>query len=44
MSYREYKSLQRQERERKERRHRKNKNSDTILSAPDKTQIGRAHV
>ncbi len=39
MSYREYKSLQRQERERKERRHRKNKNSDTILSAPDKTLL-----
>lgn len=39
MSYREYKSLQRQERERKERRHRKNNNSDTILSAPDKTLL-----
>lgn len=39
MSYREYKSLQRQERERKERRQRKSKNSDTILSAPDKTLL-----
>lgn len=36
MSYREYKSPQRQERERKERRRRK-KDSDVILSAPDKS-------
>lgn len=39
MSYREYKSLQRQERERKERRHRKKNESDTILSAPDKALL-----
>lgn len=39
MSYREYKSLQRQERERKERRRRKKNDSDTILSAPDKTLL-----
>lgn len=37
MSYREYKSPQRQERERKERR--RKKNSDVILSSPDKSLL-----
>ncbi len=37
MSYREYKSQQRQELERQERRRNRKKNSDVILSAPDKS-------
>ncbi len=37
MSYREYKSLKRLEEERKEKRRHKKNNSDTILSAPDKS-------
>ncbi len=39
MSYREYKSPQRQERERKEIRRRKKKDSDTIISPPDKSLL-----
>ncbi len=39
MSYREYKSPQRQERERKEKRRRRKKNSDIILSPPDKSLL-----
>lgn len=39
MSYREYKSPQRQERERKERRRRRKKDSDIILSPPDKSLL-----
>ena len=37
MSYREYKSPKRLEEERKEKRRHKKNNSDTILSAPDKS-------
>lgn len=39
MSYREYKSTKRLERERKEMRRRKKNDSDTILSAPDKSLL-----
>lgn len=39
MSYREYKSPQRQERERKEIRRRRKKDSDTIISPPDKSLL-----
>lgn len=39
MSYREYKSPQRQERERKEKRRKMKRNSDIILSPPDKSLL-----
>ncbi len=39
MSYREYSSSQRRERERNERRHRRHKDSDTIISPPDKSLL-----